>query len=530
MDVPLLDADADVRSLPHGTRVGPWRLKGGRGIGAYGAVYRAERVGHEEAGDAALKMALHPRDPRFKREAEMLRRTRHPNVPRLLDSGEWRHPNGFHHPFIVMERIDGEPLYAWAERRNPDTRQVLRLLAQAARALQATHEAGGVHRDVKGDNVLVRPVDEWLFLMDFGAGDYVGAERLTASRLPPGTPPYRSPEAWAASRNPWRKPHERYVAGPADDVFALGVMAYRLVTDEYPPFTDASSEEGQCWQPGGSGPRPPSEVNSRVGPELDAVIQRMLSLNPKKRGTAQELAEVMEQSAAQVRSVSGEGLFQWETPQSSAWSHGEATDVERLGHRLRRRNRKAVLAAVDADATKRATVHRQQAVAGAKTALRGEREVLRAQGLSGFALMAATALAVLLLWLQQRESLSSQEGVPVARGTRSGEQRDGGVTHVGDTAVSAVSSGEQSPMGKGVAVEAPPKPFPGQLRPDLNGRCRKGQYSINGGCWLRVEVSDLEDCKGVKNGVEFEQSCYTPIFPSKREPTSAPVSPVEPER
>lgn len=61
------------------------------------------------------------------------------------------------------------------------SRQVLNLLAQAARALQATHEAGGVHRDVKGGNVLVRPADAWLFLMDFGAGNYEGAERLTAS-------------------------------------------------------------------------------------------------------------------------------------------------------------------------------------------------------------------------------------------------------------------------------------------------------------------------------------------------------------
>jgi hypothetical protein len=523
MDVPLLDADADVRSLPPGTRVGPWRLKGGRGIGSYGAVYRAERVGHEAAGDAVLKMAIHPRDPRFKREAEMLRRTRHPNVPRLLDSGEWRHPNGFHHPFIVMERIDGEPLYAWSERRNPDARQVLRLLAQAARALQATHEAGGVHRDVKGDNALVRPVDEWFFLMDFGAGDYVGAERLTSSRLPPGTPPYRSPEAWAASRSPWRKPHERYVAGPADDVFALGVMAYRLVTDEYPPFTDASSEEGQCWQPGGSGPRPPSEVNPRVGPELDAVIQRMLSLNPKKRGTAQELAEVMERSAAQVRSMMGEGLFEWETVQPSKGPHGEETHVERFGHRLRRRNREAVLAAVEADAAKRAKARRQYAEAPARAATRREREVPRGQDLSWLPLLAATVVAVLLLWLQQREPLRPQDESSVAQGTPEGEQNDGGVTYVGDTALSSAYSFAPPPMGKGVAVEVPPKPLPGQLKPDATGRCRKGQYAINGGCWLRVELSDLNDCKGVTNGVEFGQACYAPIFPPTREPTSAPA-------
>lgn len=526
MDVPLLDADADVRGLPHGTRIGPWRLKGGRGIGAYGAVYRAERVGHEEAGDTALKMAIHPRDPRFKREAEMLRRTRHPNVPRLLDSGEWRHPNGFHHPFIVMERIDGEPLYAWAKRRNPDARQVLRLLAQAARALQATHEAGGVHRDVKGDNVLVRPVDEWLFLMDFGAGDYVGAERLTSDRLPPGTPPYRSPEAWAFSRSPWRKPHERYVAGPADDVFALGIMAYRLVTDEYPPFTDANSEEGQCWQPGGIGPRPPSEVNPRVGPELDAVIQRMLSLNPKKRGTAQALAEVMERSAAQSRPGTTEGLFEWETLQLSEWPREAA--AERLRHRLRRRNREVVRVAVESDAAKRAETKRPQAEAPAKTATRTERKGLREQDLSWLPWLAAVVLAALLLWQQQRELMRPKEESPVAQGAPAGEQRDGGVTYVGDTALSSAYSFVPPPMSKGVAVEVPPKPFPGQLRPDANGRCRSGQYVINGGCWLKVDVGDLNNCKG--NGFEYRGGCYAPIGTPMREPTSGPVRPVEPKR
>ncbi len=111
-------------------------------------MYRALREGAEAAGEVALKLAIHPRDARFKREAKLLKRGRHPNVPPLLDSGEWRHPNGFIYPFIVISWVDGEPLYEWVARRNPSSRQVLSLLAQAARALQATHEAGGLHRDV----------------------------------------------------------------------------------------------------------------------------------------------------------------------------------------------------------------------------------------------------------------------------------------------------------------------------------------------------------------------------------------------
>jgi eukaryotic-like serine/threonine-protein kinase len=527
MEAPMLERDADVRSLPHGTRVGPWRLKGGRGLGVYGAVYRAVREGHEAAGEVALKLAIYPRDARFQREAELLRRVRHPSVPRLLDSGAWRHPSGFSYPYVVMEGIEGEPLYEWASRRNPSQHQVFELLAQAARALQATHEAGGVHRDVKGGNIMVRPLDDRLFLMDFGAGDYAGAERLTSSLLPPGTPAYRSPEAWEYGRSLRRRSHDRYVAGPADDVFALGVMAYRLATDEYPPFTDASMEEGKCWQPGGSGPRPPAEVNPRVGPELDAVIRRMLSLQPEERGTAEELAEQMERGAEQTRREAQEGLFEWETLTRAEWPREDLADAEELGHRARRRSREGVRAAVEADAAKRAEANRQQAKALTRT---GGRDEPRARRMSWLLWLAATGVGVLLLWPRDRQTVSTEEELRVAEKSSAEGQQDGGVIYVGDTATASASSWVQPAGGKGIALEVPPKPLPGQLKPDGNGHCRKGLVALNGGCWLKVEVGDLENCQVVKNGVVFKASCYAPIFPSTREPTSAPVEPESPDR
>ncbi|MFP2913723.1 serine/threonine-protein kinase, partial [Pyxidicoccus sp. 3LFB2] len=183
-------------ALPSGTRIGPWRLVEPRGRGAYGVVYLAVAEEGEGAETVALKLALHPWDKRFVREGELLSRLRHPAVPRLLDHGEWEPLEGVPYAWLAMEWVEGPPLYDWARVQRPTSRQVLQLLAGLARALEATHAAGGVHRDVKGDNVRVRAADGQPFLLDFGSAHYVGAATLTVQAFPPGTPAYRSPEAW----------------------------------------------------------------------------------------------------------------------------------------------------------------------------------------------------------------------------------------------------------------------------------------------------------------------------------------------
>lgn len=77
----------DVAALRPGTLVGSWRVVSRRGQGSYGVVYRAEPVGARGGKPGALKVALHAGDERFEREVELLSRIRHPNVPRLLESG-----------------------------------------------------------------------------------------------------------------------------------------------------------------------------------------------------------------------------------------------------------------------------------------------------------------------------------------------------------------------------------------------------------------------------------------------------------
>src|SRR5689334_11187344 len=115
--------------LPPGTQVGSWRIEGLFGRGSYGTVYLAESGAPGASSPAALKLALAPRDERFEREAVLLSRLCHPCIPRLLDSGIWQASGGPPHPYLVMEWLEGLPLYEWARGVSPPCRQVLGLLA-----------------------------------------------------------------------------------------------------------------------------------------------------------------------------------------------------------------------------------------------------------------------------------------------------------------------------------------------------------------------------------------------------------------
>ncbi|MDY7230288.1 serine/threonine protein kinase [Hyalangium rubrum] len=493
--------------LPEGTVVGNWRVVRRQGQGTYGAVYRVVPEGQESAAPVALKLALYPWDPRFVREVVLLSRIQHPSVPSLRDHGFWRHPSGAAHPYFAMEWVEGTSLYAWARESNPTSRQVLQLLAQLARALQATHAAGAVHRDVKGDNVLVRREDRRAFLTDFGAGNYPGAVRLTWQSLPPGTPAYRSPEAWRFLTRFGFSADAHYEAGPGDDLFALGVAAYRLVTGEYP------SEEGHLWLPNGAGARPPLELNPRVVPQLSELILRMLAVLAEARGTAGALAEDLELAAERSGLEADHPLFVPESSPPAPQLQQEALDPFQPPwdmEEVRSSEQPAPTPPVEP-----APMEAQVPVPGPARARRPR--------LPWFAVAAAGVL--LLLWAGHIVHAWVEKVSAQAQAALETDAPDAGTSAVGDTSLTAPLASAHVPASReAVALDESPKLFPGQRKPDAKGQCPdQEQVAINGGCWVNVAMG-ADACE--RNGYVYLQGkCYAPSFAPPRKPTSEPGEP-----
>ncbi|WP_224240660.1 serine/threonine-protein kinase [Hyalangium gracile] len=467
------EAPEPVRPPSAMTEVGAWRLLELRSWGGYGTVYRAEPVGRPGAGPFALKLALQAMDARFLREAELLRRVRHAHVPRLYDTGWWEHPAG-RFPYLVMEWFEGVSLYDWGRGRELSSRQVLRVLASAARALEATHAVEAVHRDVKGDNMLVRPEDSHLMLLDFGAGDFRGAPTLTREVLPPGTPGYRSPEALRFQERYWRTAGVRYEPGPADDLYALGVTAYRLVTGAYPPPPVPGEQVKEDPTIPTIGSEPP-EKWATMSPELAGMIRQLLSEEPATRGSAGRVAEVMEEAVER----SGPEADQPIRRRAQRVPGGRQSKCGSSGPGRERWSWLSVAAGL-------------ALTVGLTTAL-----VLRGQRDTGE---------------QAPPRLLEEEGPP---GWEEGSA-DAGTSLATELLAVSVSEELPEPGWQGLGEEVPKDPLPGQARPPCKQR---GAVVINKGCWGRPEVSTPPCGEGE---YEWEGRCYRPLLGLPRPATSQP--------
>jgi eukaryotic-like serine/threonine-protein kinase len=250
------------------------------GRGGMGVVYRAR---HLRLGRlVALKMALagscagpHERE-RFRREAEAAAALRHPNVVQVYDVGD---ADG--RPYFTMELMEGASLARKLSGAPQPARQAAALLATLAGAVQAAHEAGVVHRDLKPGNVLLT-ADGTPKVADFGLARRLDAdERLTLSGAIIGTPGYAAPEQARGDRG---------AVGPRTDIYALGTILYECLTGR-PPFR-AGTAAATLQQVVADEPVAPRRLNPSVPRDLETVCLKCLHKEPRQRyASAAELAD-----------------------------------------------------------------------------------------------------------------------------------------------------------------------------------------------------------------------------------------------
>jgi eukaryotic-like serine/threonine-protein kinase len=274
--------------LKPGVQVAGFTVEGLLASGSFGTVYRARRDGR------LFAIKLVPMEPRGDREVDALRRVRHPNVVGFHGYGLWPDDEP---RFLVLalELVEGRTLDVWMLEENPSALELVeQVLLPLAGTLSAVHAEGVVHRDIKEANIVMREADGQPVLVDFGSAGYEGAPRLTAV-LPPGTPEYRSPEAVRFARE--SSLSGPYPAGPGDDLWALGVTTYVLLTRAL-PFGDRQSP-GMNRAILHESPPAPHEHNPRVPPALSELCLRMLEKAPEARyADAEALKEELEAATA----------------------------------------------------------------------------------------------------------------------------------------------------------------------------------------------------------------------------------------
>ena len=322
--------------ISEGTRLGIYRVGAELGRGGMGTVYRAQSETEGPAGPAGSVVALKVIHAglvddersleRFRREAEIGKRIRHPRIVRTFDVGREEAAGG-PTQYIVMQLVEGQTLADLVEELGPVPEQLRAVIAdQVLEGLEAVHASGVVHRDVKPENIVITP-DHQVLLMDLGiARPEDHGQTLTQEGEFVGSLIYAAPEQFQAE--------ERSI-GPRADLYAFGVVLFELATGKSPyPHHDLGSLLRQKVQ---EEIPPPRTVQGEVGAFWNEVIVCATRRLPSERfASAAEMRRVLREGEA---SECGAGRRRSPgLPSPSARSAGSVSSARRRSWAGRRRS------------------------------------------------------------------------------------------------------------------------------------------------------------------------------------------------
>ncbi|MGE0495419.1 MAG: serine/threonine-protein kinase [Vulcanimicrobiota bacterium] len=270
-----------------GQRLGKYRLTNELGRGGMATVYRGlpdETLDDQDA--VAVKVLSNLRDDtfkaRFRREIRVMAEMHHPNIVKVLDFGE---QDG--RLYLAMELVRGQTLRDWAHPRRLTPPQVADLLGPVSSALEYAHRKGVIHRDLKPENVMLTD-EQRVLVMDFGLARRSSFDTVTQTGNILGTPLYMAPEQFEGEID------------AASDQYALGIMAFELLTGELPFF---HTEAIQLIMAHLQEEAPLVSSRDPALAPLDAVVARMLAKSKNDRyPTIAAAGEALCQAASRAAS------------------------------------------------------------------------------------------------------------------------------------------------------------------------------------------------------------------------------------